>query len=532
MPKTNKTSISWEVPHKSALKKLDSIKKQTIFLMKDIYFWYVTVMTLFAVLFSQAPRIISTLNLPLYGEWAFAYYVALYRGLFLMAVAIASWKYGTKGGMLLCILFSPFTLLVVIANREAFSFFIDISVLILGFIFSWLVGKQGTMNQLLSRNAEELKLQSEKLKTEIIERQQYEEALFLKSALLEAQCEAGIDGILAIDKQGEVILSNKRFEEMWDIPAQITKEKEYRPISSFMEGQVNEPQVLLRIYDCLIELSEGKSLAELHLKNGKIFEMYFSSLIDSIGIDRGHLLCFRDITERKMMDNRLVMIDRLSAVGEMVSGVAHEINNPMTSIIGFSQLLQEKVVDDDIKSKLIIINKEAQRAARIVRDLLTFSRKHVSQKQPGQINNVIDDVLALRSYEHNLLNIKVVKHLEPGLPLVIMDYSQIQQVFLNMVINAEYFMSDAHQKGRLVITSERTDDIVKIGFADDGPGITPENMKQIFDPFFTTKPVGKGTGLGLSICHGIVTEHGGKIYVESQPGKGANFIVEFPITSL
>ena len=176
-----------------------------------------------------------------------------------------------------------------------------------------------------------------------------------------------------------------------------------------------------------------------------------------------------------------------------------------------------------------LVYSEAQRAAGIVRNLLTFARKHSPVKQLSQINNVIEDVLRLRAYEQRVNNIEVSRQFASDLPEVMVDYFQMQQVFLNIIINAEYFMTQAHNRGTLTITTERLDNIVRISFADDGPGISKENLSRIFNPFFTTKEVGKGTGLGLSICHGIVAEHGGSIYARSRLGKGATFVVELPI---
>ncbi|HJX69447.1 MAG TPA: ATP-binding protein, partial [Dehalococcoidia bacterium] len=206
----------------------------------------------------------------------------------------------------------------------------------------------------------------------------------------------------------------------------------------------------------------------------------------------------------------------------------HELNNPLTSIIGFSQLLIEREVPDDIREDLTLINKEAQRAASVTRNLLTFGRKHAPAKEPNQINNIVDDVLRLRTHEHKANSIEIEKHLSPDLPEVMADYFQMQQVFMNIIINAEYFMINAHNRGTLAITTKEQNDTVMIIFTDDGPGILPENMGRIFDPFFTTKEAGKGTGLGLSICHGIVTEHGGQIYARSQLGKGTTVVVELP----
>jgi len=226
-----------------------------------------------------------------------------------------------------------------------------------------------------------------------------------------------------------------------------------------------------------------------------------------------------------------MMTERLASIGELASGIAHELNNPLTSVIGFSQLLMEKNPADDVKEDLSLIYSEAQRAAGTVKNLLTFARKHLPVKQLSQINNVIEDVLKLRAYEQKVNNIEVNRRFASDLPEIMVDYFQMQQVFLNLVINAEYFMTQAHNKGMLTITTERFDDIVRISCADDGPGISKENLSRIFNPFFTTKEVGKGTGLGLSICHGIVTGHGGSIYARSRLSKGATFVVELPINS-
>jgi len=243
------------------------------------------------------------------------------------------------------------------------------------------------------------------------------------------------------------------------------------------------------------------------------------------------IVCYiRDITERKRTEEQLTVTDRLASIGELAAGIAHELNNPLTSIIGFSQLLLDKDVPADIKDDLRIIHSEARRTAEVVRNLLIFARKHTPVKQMVNINSIIEKVLELRAYEQRVSNIQVITRFASDLPEVVADYFQLQQVFLNIVINAEYFMTEADQRGTLTITTQRTGDIIKASVADDGPGISKENLGHLFDPFFTTKEVGKGTGLGLSICHGIITGHGGKIYAESEPGKGATFIVELPIS--
>jgi len=241
------------------------------------------------------------------------------------------------------------------------------------------------------------------------------------------------------------------------------------------------------------------------------------------------LISFTDVTEQKRQSEQLMLADRLASIGELAAGAAHELNNPLTSVIGFSQLLMDKDIPDDIREDLEIIYSEAQRAAGVTKNLLAFARKHKPVKQLNQINSIIEDVLKLRTYEHKIKGIEVEKQLASGLPESMVDHFQMQQVFFNIVINAEYFMTEAHDRGTLTITTENHNGTMRISFADDGPGIPLENLSHIFNPFFTTKQTGKGTGLGLSICHGVVSEHGGQIYAKSQPGEGTTIFVELPI---
>ncbi|MFB0556948.1 MAG: PAS domain S-box protein [Dehalococcoidia bacterium] len=238
---------------------------------------------------------------------------------------------------------------------------------------------------------------------------------------------------------------------------------------------------------------------------------------------------FMDITERKKLQEQLMLTDRLASIGQLASGIAHELNNPLTSVIGFSELLLERDLPADIREDLGTINREANRTAQVVRGLLTFARKQGGEKALVDINDAIQGVLQLRSYEQKVRNIEVKTALAPDLPKVMGNVSQLEQVFVNIIINAEQAMLEVRDRGRLTITTERVGDIVRASFTDDGPGISPENMGRIFTPFFTTKEVGKGSGLGLAICHGVVTEDGGKIYANSDLGKGATFIVELPI---
>jgi len=254
-----------------------------------------------------------------------------------------------------------------------------------------------------------------------------------------------------------------------------------------------------------------------------------SPIFDKKGKVAGSVHIAKNITEQKRMEEQLMLTDRLASIGELASGIAHELNNPLTSVIGFSQLLMEENIPDNLKEDLGTIYSEAQRASSIVKNLLTFARKHAPMRQLSQVNTIIDDVLKLRAYEHKVNNIEVNKRFATNLPEIMVDYFQMQQVFLNIVANAETAMLQANDRGKLDIATGKTNNIIKVTITDDGPGIARENLRRVFDPFFTTKEVGKGTGLGLSICHGIVTEHGGRIYAESEIGKGATFVVELPV---
>jgi two-component system NtrC family sensor kinase len=173
--------------------------------------------------------------------------------------------------------------------------------------------------------------------------------------------------------------------------------------------------------------------------------------------------------------------------------------------------------------------REAKRTSEVVKNMLTFARKHPIIKQPVDINGIVSKVIEMRNYEHKMNNIQVISQLTNDLPNINADFFQLQQVILNIIINAEYFIKEANKNGILTITTEKNGQNIKLAIADNGPGIPKENINRIFDPFFTTKPVGKGTGLGLSICYGIVSEHNGHIYAESEVGKGAKFIIEMPI---
>ncbi|MBN1882183.1 MAG: PAS domain S-box protein [Deltaproteobacteria bacterium] len=236
----------------------------------------------------------------------------------------------------------------------------------------------------------------------------------------------------------------------------------------------------------------------------------------------------RDITEKKKMQEQFQQTEKLSSLGEIISGVAHELNNPLTTIVGFSELVMKKDVPEGVKEDLKIIYEEAIRSSKIIKSLLTFARKHTPEKKMIKINDVIREAYKLREYELRVDNVNTEFELSEDLPETCADPYQLQQVFINLINNAHHALLEKNC-GRLKITTCREGNAICIVCEDNGPGILNEHISKIFDPFFTTKEVGRGTGLGLSVVYGIVSEHDGEISVESEEGNGTKFTIRIPI---
>ncbi|HEX6643722.1 MAG TPA: ATP-binding protein [Gemmatimonadales bacterium] len=247
--------------------------------------------------------------------------------------------------------------------------------------------------------------------------------------------------------------------------------------------------------------------------------------------DTGNVvLLFDDHTERRRLQDKLVQSTKLSAMGQLVAGVAHELNNPLASVVGFADFLGEiPDVPPSLREPLNVIREEAERASTIVRNLLGFARKQERQRRPAALGPLIESTMALLRNPLMASRVDSRIEIEPALPPISIDANQVQQVLVNLVTNAAQAIASTGSAGTVTVRARRFLDELLIDVVDDGPGMAPEIAAQVFDPFFTTKPPDEGTGLGISISQGIVREHGGRITLETAPGQGATFTIHLPL---
>ena len=336
------------------------------------------------------------------------------------------------------------------------------------------------------------------------------------------------DGILVADRKGAVRFTNPAMESFLGLGSDELLGTEFK--YPLVAGETIEIG--------LVHHGDEPGIGEIHVIE-----------TEWVGED-AYLVTLRDVTERKKAEEAireseqkavealeeltkaqqsLVQAEKLSSVGLLVSGVAHELNNPLAGIRSLSRLVMRRELDETLKKELEMIHEEAERSTRIVQNLLSFARRHEEAKSNISLNAAVEATLELRRYELRVNNVDLEVQLEPTLPETIADIHEIQQVVLNFVVNAEQAMLEANGGGKLLVKTEQVGSMVRVAVSDNGPGISKENLGKLFDPFFTTKDVGKGTGLGLSICYGIIQKHAGRIWAESEPPNGATFIVELPI---
>jgi len=294
----------------------------------------------------------------------------------------------------------------------------------------------------------------------------------------------------------------------------------------------------IRAFVCVPIHSRGRILGTLSLgrRNGDPFDEPEVALVeataDQIGIALDNARLYsetrRQLEELQLAQTQLVRAEKLSAVGELASGVAHEINNPLTTILGQAHLLLARQdMTEYVRERLTVIAEEASRAARIVQNLLVFARHYPPERRPTLLSDLVVRVLDLVAYQLEKDKIRTVTQFD-DVPAVLVDEHQLQQVLLNLVQNAHHAMAKHRGERILTVRVRAPKEHAVIEVLDTGPGLAPEVLPRVFDPFFTTKPPGEGSGLGLSVSYGIVTEHGGRLRGENRPEGGAVFTVELP----
>ncbi len=331
--------------------------------------------------------------------------------------------------------------------------------------------------------------------------------------------------ILVADTAGLISYANRR----WYDAGFEQRELLGRPLL-----ELGAPGFVRPLADALQSTLNGQQVDNLELEivrgNGGAgkFSANLSPMRDEQGTVTSIVVVLTDITDSTVLRDKLVHAEKMAAVGQLVSGVAHEVNNPLTAILGFADLLMESPdLPETARKDMRVILQEAQRTKQIVQNLLSFARQMPPQRSAVQLNSILRRTIQLRSYDFNSHGVDIVENLDAGLPEVMGDAHQLQQVFLNILNNAYDAVHEVGRPARIEIMSTKSGDAVEVSFRDNGNGISFPD--KIFDPFFTTKEVGKGTGLGLSICYGILKEHGGEILCHNNSDRpGATFVVRLP----
>ncbi len=372
---------------------------------------------------------------------------------------------------------------------------------------------------------------------DITSRKRLQQALKESEERYRSFVETARSAIIAVEGDGKITLFNPAAEKIFGYSAEEMINSQFS--SLFPAGQKDA----LRL-----ELGKGSGVTALRgttaeltalNKHGEEFpiDVSFSTCrVDGRPITTAIIF---DITERKSLQEQLLQSAKLAAIGELISGVTHEVNNPLAVVIGYSEmLLSESEMNAESKEAVRSIHGEAERAKKVIQNLLSFARKHSPKKEVIQVNDILEKTLGLTDYERRKNGVKIMRDLDPDLPETVGDPNQLQQVFLNIIINAQHAMMDMPDERRITVrtrlkekpgvSSAGTPSVIEIAFEDNGPGIPENVVKKIFDPFYTTKPKGKGTGLGLSVSFGIIRDHGGTIQVKPNEERGVTFYIEIP----
>lgn len=381
-----------------------------------------------------------------------------------------------------------------------------------------------------------------RLQEDIAVRQQVERQLQFQKTLLECELEASIDGILITNTEGKWLYFNQRFVEMWRFSPEVIAALSNGATIESIQDIVQEPELFLTKASLLYEHLDEVSEDEIILKNGAIFDRYSVPIKSAEDICYGRLWSYRDITQRKLLEEQLRQAQKLEAIGRLAGGIAHDFNNLLVPILGYTELSMARVSPDEkLYTNLSRIHEAAERAANLTRQILAFSRKQVLEISAVDLNQI---VTGFQKMTQRLIgeNIQVQTHLAPSIAPVRVDKTQIEQVLMNLVLNARDAMPEG---GKLSIetanifldeayaekhTSVQPGHYVMLAVGDTGHGMDANTQQRIFEPFFTTKEYGKGTGLGLATVFGIVKQHQGHIWVYSEPSYGTIFKIYLPQT--
>jgi two-component system NtrC family sensor kinase len=364
--------------------------------------------------------------------------------------------------------------------------------------------------------------------TDVTERRRMEARLRQQEQFRQRMLESFPDLILVIDQDGRYTFVSSRIRDLLGFrPEDLLGQK-------VAESKNHSPEFLVLYQD----VASGKQafgaseFGALHRDGSwRTMRASASQLFDGEDKSGGVIMSVRDVTVEKKLEQQIIQSERLAAMGQMIGGFAHELNNPLTAILGVGELLQETETSEGARKQLGMLQQQARRATEIVQNLMYFARPPAPGKTQVNLSELVERTLHLQAYSLRKNNITVDFLKEPGLPMLLGDPHQLMQVFLNLILNAEQAIRENREKGTLRIRLGKTGNAVWASFQDDGPGIAPEILPNIFDPFYTTKRPGRGTGLGLSICKAVMKEHAGNIEAAPGPGGGAVFTVSLPVTA-